>query len=550
MKRKAISLMAAFALLVSLMAPALAINANDAVSAIDGGGNHSIALSSTGTVYTWGDNTDYQLGLGAATAKAERPTEVPGLTSVTAVAAGYSYSMALRYNGTVMIWGSGLYQTPTQIDGLQNIVAISAGQLNCLALATDGSVFQWTVGQRPSRVYGVKNAVAVSAGGGFNLALTRNGEVWSWGFNDKGQLGQGNTTENNVPKRISGLQDIVDVAAGTSHALAVDFAGKVYAWGDNNNGQLGKETSELRMSATPVEVSKLSKVVQVAAGNASSLARNDSGQIFAWGHGEYGQTGGNDISKTNPVQVGRGGAATEIACGAYHDLYITRNGEVCTWGRNNYGQLGTGSSGNSSSPSRAMSGVAIGGRYESCVLSGISVWADEEIRAFYPKGLVPPSLLNNYQATITRSELAHLLVSVYESVKRPVSIRDKDKFTDIENNPLKDSILKAHSLGIINGTSETTFNPYGQVTRQEAVTMLCRFVSKMKGTDIPTTAKNISYYADATQVAEWAAPYVDYAYNNNIMKGSNGRFSPMGGFTVEQSLLTVARLAESNGWKA
>lgn len=550
MKRKAISLLAAVALLVSLMTPALAVNVNDAVTAIDGGGNHSIALSEEGKVYTWGDNTDYQLGLGAGTAQADRPTEVPGLSSITAVAAGYSYSMALRYNGTVWVWGNGTYQTPTQVAGLQNVVAIAAGQLNCLAVTMDGLVYQWTIGQAPKLVYGVQSVVAISSGGGFNLALSRNGEVWSWGYNDKGQLGQGNTTENNVPKRVNGLRDIVDVAAGTSHALAVDFVGNVYAWGDNSNGQLGQEPSELRMSTTPVAVTKLSKVVQVAAGNASSLARNESGQIFAWGHGEYGQTGGNDISKSGPVQVGRGGAGTEIACGAYHDLYINRNGELYAWGRNNYGQLGTGSSGNSSTSSKAMSGAAVGGRYDSCVLRGISSWADAEIRALYPKGLIPPSLLNNYQATITRSELAHLLVSVYEAVKRPVSIRDKDKFTDIENHPMKESILKAHSLGIINGTSETTFNPYGQVTRQEAVTMLCRFESKMKGSTVSTTAKNISYYADAAQVAEWAAPYVDYAYNNNIMKGSNGRFSPMGGFTVEQSLLTVARLAESNGWKA
>lgn len=553
MKKKWIALALVAALAASFtVLPASATNVDVSASVIDGGLSHSIALSRDGEVYVWGDNSNGQLGLGAAVTRQETPEKIPGLSSITAVAAGYNFSMALRFNGTVAIWGNGIYQAPTDVAGLQNVVAISAGQLNCLALTTGGRVFQWTPGQFPQQVYALQNVAAISAGATHCMALTRNGEVWTWGYNDKGQLGDGTVNEQNLPKKVAGLYDIVGIAAGVNHSLAVDFNGNVYAWGDNTYSQLGKQKVDGTENLRPMQISALKGIVQVAAGNGSSMARTADGRVYSWGYGEYGQlgNGSSDISKAEPTQMSRITGVTDIACGVFHNLAVGKNGSVNTWGRNNYGQLGTKKNDNSNTPVSVMNNVAVGTEYINCVLDGISPWAEAEIRELYPSNVTPPSLLNNYQGGITRGELAHLLVTVYEKVKTRVSVRDEDKFNDIANHPMKESILKAYSLGIINGTSEVTFSPWNSVTRQEAVTMICRFVGKMKGTNIPTTAKNISYYDDAAQVAEWAAPYVDYAYNHNIMKGSAGRFSPTGAFTVEQSLLTVARLMKENNWQA
>lgn len=553
MKRKVTSLVVALAVLLAMCTPALAVNVNTTAVSIDGGLAHSIALGSDGNVYVWGDNTNGQLGLGSDIARQETPTKVPDLTSVTAVAAGYNFCLALRFNGTVVGWGNGLYKTPTEVVGLERVVAISAGQMSCLALTADGRVFQWEFGKQwPAQVYGMQNVVAISAGGNHNMALTRNGNVWTWGFNERGQLGDGTTTERQTPKQVGGLLDIVDIAAGVNHSLAVDFHGNVYAWGDNAYYQLGRKDLTAQDNLTPMKVSGVDKAVQVVAGNGSSMALTSNGQVYSWGYGEYGQLGNDNTqnSRETPAIVNKVRNCTTIACGAYHDLCVTKTGDIYAWGRNNYGQIGNGKNGNASGAVKVNATGVTGMEYSTCVLNGISSWAQEEVSALYPRGMVPPSLLTNYQGTITRAQLAHLLVSVYESVKTTVNVRDTKKFTDIDAHPMKDSILKAYSLGIINGTTETTFSPWGQVTRQEAVTMLCRFVSKMTGTTIPQTVKNLSYYDDAAQVAEWAAPYVDYAYTKNIMKGSGSRFSPTGAFTVEQSLLTVARLMTTYGWSA
>lgn len=538
-------------LAMTLTVPALAANVDTRATAVSGGMSHSIALDKNGNVYTWGKNDQGQLGLGKGVAGKDTPTKVAGLSSITAVAAGYNFSLALRRNGTVVAWGNGVNDTPTEVSGVSGVIAIAAGQIDCLALTAEGTVYQWSMGASPAQVSGLVGIVAIAAGGNHDLALTRTGEVWSWGDNYYGQLGNGTMISSQIPQEISGLKDIVDIAAGVSHSLAVDFSGNVYAWGSNDNCQLGMEG--VSSYNRPKQVPIIEDAVQVAAGNGSSMALTLEGKVYTWGYGEYGQLGQgkSEIARATPEQISRmkSDAVDSIACGSYHNLYVKRNGELYVWGRNRDGQLGTGKTENSTTPAQVTTQIMTETAYSSCVLDGASEWARDEIARLYPKGLLPPTMMGEYPSAVTRAELAHLLVTVYETTRSTVSVPKRHPFQDVDDHPLKDSILKAYDLGIISGTSKTAFSPHGQVTRQEAVTMLCRFVGVMKRTNISTNVKNLAYYDDAASIAGWAAPYVDYAYKHDIMKGSGSNFAPLALFTKEQSLLTVARLVNANDWK-
>jgi hypothetical protein len=85
--------------------------------------------------------------------------------------------------------------------------------------------------------------------------------------------------------RVSGLTNGIAVAGGIDHSLALKSDGSVWAWGAGYYGQLGNGTTgpetcaySLPCSTTPVQVSNLTNVIAVAAGNYHSLALKSDGR--------------------------------------------------------------------------------------------------------------------------------------------------------------------------------------------------------------------------------------------------------------------------------
>ena len=179
-----------------------------------------------------------------------------------------------------------------------------------------------------------------------------------------------------------------------------------------------------------------------------------------------------------------------------------------------------------------------------------SSWAQEQVDAAIRSGLVPEDLQTGYQNNITREEFCRLMVVLVEkkagmSVSAYAVVKGKtitDPFTDTDNA----DILAAHALGIVNGTSETTFNPTGSITRQEAASMLSRTAQVLD----MTTGKGQSFN-DEAQIASWAKESV--AFTSGLMDPitgtavmgdtGNGNFSPLASYTREQAYITSLRLS-------
>jgi len=337
------------------------------VTAVSGGGDHSLAQTSTGQVLAWGLNVQGQLGNGT-TINTSTPTAVslPPGTTITAIAAGGHFSLALTSTGQVFSWGDNTWgqlgngtttssSTPVAVSlpcspiiciPLVTITAISAGFYHALALTSAGQVLAWgsndhgqlgngtttTTGCQcistpgPVSLASGTTVTAIAGGGRHSLGLTSTGQVLGWGYNADGELGNGTTTDSNVPVGVSlsSGASVTTIAGGAFHSLAVTFAGQVLAWGLNDRGQLGNGTTN--NSSIPVAVSLPSgtTVTAIACGWFSdSMAITSTDGVLAWGDNRSGQLGnGTTTSSTTPVVVNGLGAAIAIAGGANFSLAI------------------------------------------------------------------------------------------------------------------------------------------------------------------------------------------------------------------------------------
>jgi YD repeat-containing protein len=138
------------------------VNVNNVLSnvvQVSAGWKHAVALTSTGAVWTWGDNTYGQLGNGVtSTTGMNIPFQVPGLSNVLAVSGGDRFTAILKSDGTVWTWGwNGFGQlgdgtftdrsSPVQVVGLSNVILMAARDYHVLAVKSDGTVWAWGSGK-------------------------------------------------------------------------------------------------------------------------------------------------------------------------------------------------------------------------------------------------------------------------------------------------------------------------------------------------------------------------------------------------------------------
>jgi len=153
------------------------------------------------------------------------------------------------------------------------------------------------------QVSGLTDATAIAAGDSTAYALRSNGTVWAWGNGSQGQLGIGDTAINRgTPVQVSELTDVTAIAAGDGTAYALRSNGTVWAWGNGSQGQLGNGFPF--NSGVPGQVPALNTATTIAAGNYTGYARLTDGTVRAWGYGVFGQLGNQAMSNSAvPVPV-------------------------------------------------------------------------------------------------------------------------------------------------------------------------------------------------------------------------------------------------------
>jgi len=126
------------------------------------------------------------------------------------------------------------------------------------------------------------------------IVLNDRKSLYSFGKNDHGQLGTGNVNFTNWPRQVVNpiTENITKASLGKSHTLVLFQSGDVYGCGANNCGQLGLGDG-VRASADSLVLTKISldNIRDIACGSEFSLACDQDGRLYSFGHPEYGQLG-------------------------------------------------------------------------------------------------------------------------------------------------------------------------------------------------------------------------------------------------------------------
>ncbi len=247
--------------------------------------NYTTAIKTDGTLWAWGNNTNGQLGNARTTDTITPVTTFAGGTNWSQVGAGLDHTAAIKTDGTLWTWGRGTEgqlgtndtttrSTPvTTFAGGTDWKQVSSGGYHTTAIKTDGTLWIWGRGNggqlgnnnisgfptsTPITTFaGGTNWNQISSGKSHTAAIKTDGTLWTWGSGDYGLLGNAQLLIAATPvTTFSGGSNWKSVSCGGSsfgrHMAAIKIDGTLWAWGYTNRGKLGNTVTTNTNISTPI----------------------------------------------------------------------------------------------------------------------------------------------------------------------------------------------------------------------------------------------------------------------------------------------------------
>lgn len=192
-----------------------------------------------------------------------------------------------------------------------------------------------------------------------SMYVAINGDVYGAGYNGNGHIGDGTTVSKTAWTKtlISGVDKLFGEAGGSTctwYATKLT-TGELWGWGYNNDGQLG--TGNITQQNTPIKLNIPFGVSFVATSNGSNSVSTlavslDGTQIYSAGYNNYGQLG-TGTTTASTTFIAATALNSKLSTGKVLGISIEDNtyascvlwtnlGKVLTWGYNGYGQLSNG----------------------------------------------------------------------------------------------------------------------------------------------------------------------------------------------------------------
>ncbi|MCL2569777.1 MAG: hypothetical protein FWE16_01045 [Firmicutes bacterium] len=335
------------------------INLPSSISAVSGGGSHTLAIDGDGYLWAWGNNYFGQLGDGTRRNR-NRPTRIPLDTQFKKISAGGFHSLAIDVDGGLWTWGQNRggqlgdgtathRSTPKQIMTDKQFKVVSATgtrsytiDMNNRLWILSGNVpgeIGYSTGVPANIIQNTKFTHVYAAGP--TLALDIDGNMWGWGVNFSGQLGNGTTSIQPSPVVIPTPVRFAEICSVT----ALDENGGLWTGG----GGAGTGTTDIYL--VPVQIMKERNFVSIST-SGHRMVVDMNGNLWVWGSSAEGQLGigingledFDAVTRTSPIHILQGKTVVAVSAGLVTSFAITDEGHLWAWGSNSYGRLGDGTS--------------------------------------------------------------------------------------------------------------------------------------------------------------------------------------------------------------
>lgn len=169
-------------------------------------------------------------------------------------------------------------------------------------------------------------------------------------------------------------------------------------------------------------------------------------------------------------------------------------------------------------------------------------WFHEATDFVVSRGLMNGTSANAFEPNLEMSRA--MLVTVLWRMEGSPAPKSKAPFTDLKQSWYRDAVAWAYENDIVKGITETTFEPDGDVIREQLAAIFYRY-AEYRGIDVSARA-DLSNFKDASKIRAYATENASWAYAVGLITGQpSGDFEPRGNATRAQVATILMRFIGS-----
>ena len=274
---------------------------------VDSGYSFAVALKADGTLWSWGQNNDGELGYGQMINN-PYPVWIGEDADWKQVSAGDQHTLAIKADGSLWAWGSNI-----------------SGEL--------GNMRYSRASTAPQRIGNGNNWEKVVSSAYQSFAIASDGTLWGWGGNNVGMIYNSDSTMVNAPYKMGEDSDWVDIGTGSFMAFGLKKNGTIWVWGTDPNSSFFESSKGAITS--PEMVGKDNDWVKISYGNGGDayvLAQKKDGSLWGWGFESYSRIGNVSFDDGhNFLRIGKENDWKDFAAGGAYAAAIKNDGSLWVW---------------------------------------------------------------------------------------------------------------------------------------------------------------------------------------------------------------------------